>query len=202
MNIRKGTGSTVLLNIIGLRIFALGLVLTLSACEDDFSSSPAENLLMNASFEEGREHWRFLEPGEIVDGSAHARSGNKVLKITVDPETWVERKGYTGYRIHQDPKGLQPGEQLTFSVWVRTNNLEGNGTVPVLLKAWTGPNTWESFFVPSLSTRLTGTNAWQKYTDTFVLPADFNGRLQVICFPINNQSGEVYYDDLQLRKAM
>jgi len=117
----------------------------------------SENLLKNPSFEDDRRHWGFLEPGEVVDGSAHAETGDKCLKITVQGGK---------YRIAQEVRGILPGEELTFSCWMKTNALQGNGKATVVAKFWIDPkaNRFKAYFIPDKAEK--GTTEWREYVDT------------------------------------
>lgn len=191
------------------------VLLVSTACSKDDNEN-VENLLQNASFEEGSlgpngaDHWGFLETGDIVTGSAHPNAGNRVLRITFHPDTWndTHQNGHRQYRIAQTIRNLQPGEEIEFSVWIRSENLidmdeTRGGRVPVLLKAWAGQignSNFDTFLVPS-GRMPESTNPWQQYSGTWVLPDRFGGLLQVVLFPINNAEGSViYYDDLRLKR--
>jgi hypothetical protein len=153
--------------------------------DDSRPVASTSNLLLNPSFEDGRRDWSFLEPGEVVAGSAHALAGSTCLKITVD--------GKSKYRVYQAPQGIKPGETLYFRCWMKSDSLNGEATV--ILKFWIDRAKDQfKYFTPGWAK---GSTDWREYSISVVAPENFKGDLQIVCFAQNCSYGEAYFDDLR-----
>jgi len=171
----------------------IGLVLL---CGTSALCAESENLLKNASFEDDKQRWGFLEPGDIVADSAHANAGSKAVRVTYDRK-FADGRGF--FRIAQSVRDLEAGEELTLSIWIKTRDLVGKATV--VAKFWIDrkADKFEAYFVPR---SVSGTTPWQEYVDKVVVPEGFNGHLQVVLLVFGNaKSGEAYFDDLCLTRG-
>ena len=156
-----------------------------------FSEGYVENLLQNSSAEK-ETIWKPSQWGKgpvtattgFVTDCVH--SGNRALRVQVSATT-VDRIG----RLQQ-LSTLKVGETYTFSAYIKTQNVAGEGGAMLYVICGDPSRVFESRVV-------TGTEDWQRMSVTFTVPA--NTREVRVHGGLWKSTGTLWMDDCQLEKG-
>lgn len=162
------------------------------------------NWITNANFESDLSGWTDSEPDANATFSVstdHAYFGKQSAKISVSAVT-----AQTGRAtLLQDISGLAPGSTYTYSVYVKTENLEQvyNGTYNGAFIRLLTQDSDESVSVYSECitepTDEAFDNGWKRLTATITLPEDCTKVRAYI--QLRNMTGTMYADGAQLEKG-
>ena len=157
---------------------------TLTLTVVDVPPLPPQNLLLNPSFELGKQHWWFPSNGSL---SSTAHSGAKSAKLV--------KRG----TISSTPRvAVQAGGTYTLGAWVKTSNLtssssSGGAQVRVQWYHASGSQIGST----SLVTGLKGTKPWTRYPKAVTAPAGAaTARVQLRL--ANTTRGTAWFDDVEL----
>ncbi len=153
--------------------------------------APTDPVIANASFETGSAsapaNWQYNSWG--TNGASfqyvnEGRTGTKSAKVTMSNYVDGDAKWYF------DPiSSLQPGKQYRFTTWYKTN------VTPHAVAMFIMADGSERYFGMPIAQPSGSTTQWQKYSDTFSVPA---GAVSASVFLYINQNGWLQTDDYSL----
>lgn len=153
------------------------------------------NFITNGSAEDTTRNFAFASGGGGTGGGGFTSSvkyiGNNSLNIY--------KNDNVGSRYVDQNVWLQKGKTYTFSAYVKTaniSNIKGKGAhLVVYYKDKTGT------YIPVRSKFLTGNNEWTRLETTFTLPSDSTDNFVIARCELLEESGNAYYDALQLEEG-
>ncbi len=153
------------------------------------------NFIDNGSAENTSRNFAFASGGGGTGGGGFTSS----VKYIGNNSLNVYKNDNVGSRYVDQNVWLQKGKTYTFSAYVKTaniSNIMGKGAhLVVYYKDKTGT------YIPVRSKFLTGNNEWTRLETTFTLPSDSTDNFVIARCELQEESGNAYYDALQLEEG-
>lgn len=148
------------------------------------------NIVQNGGFEEGNTHWGIAKnSAEVIKSTSQSGSQCLYYKNT-DP------KRYTFFTQKLDVK---PGQLLGFSVWVKGQNLTGEGAGIFLQSVDTHGVHIAGTPYGGFPRTLYGTFNWTKITGEYLVP-DNEGSTEVGVYLRRGSTGEAWFDNVEIHQ--
>ncbi len=173
-------------------VLATALVCLGSAVWAQEAAGP--NLVQNPGFEavgEGGLPADWSGPATVYSRvTAPVRSGEGALQfVNSDPQRYV---------LCSQAIPLEPGKAYAFSVWVKTEDIQGSETGATICLEWYGAD--GAYLGGSYPPGVTGTSDWRQVRGISGRVPQGAARCSVTCYVRKGMTGKAWFDDVEVRQ--